>query len=141
MRSEPVWLTGHDVAGINKNILAKDGHESVLRDRNGLESAVARPIHKWQYGEATSLLELAVSLLFGIARNHPFLDGNKRAGLVAAIAFLEINGWAVTSPDDPDELAERVVAVIEGRQTETAFAANWAIDVLPPPSDQGGMFE
>ena len=75
-------------------LIAEFGGPSGLRDRGLLESAAARPKHLASY-EDPSPFELAAAYAFGVARNHPFVDGNKRAALVAAFTFLELNGWEV----------------------------------------------
>lgn len=79
-----------------------------LRDPGLLESALARPVHRWHYERRQSLSELAASYAFGIARNHPFVDGNKRTALLATRAFLFRNGVHF----DPDEI--ETVSMIEG---------------------------
>ena len=69
-----------------------------MRDAGALESALARPLNLSAYGKPT-VFELAASYAFGIARNHPFVDGNKRTALVASFTFLELNGYEVNSPE------------------------------------------
>ena len=90
--SEPVWLTADLAIAIHEEQLRIFGGPPGLRDRGMLESALGRPINKWSYGES-DLAALAASYAFGIARNHPFVDGNKRLAFAAADVFLRIDGW------------------------------------------------
>jgi death-on-curing protein len=79
-------------------LIAEFGGPPGLRDRALLESAAARPKHLATY-ERPSAFELAAAYAFGLARNHPFIDGNKRVALVAAFTFLELNGWEVQAEE------------------------------------------
>lgn len=74
------------------------GGQPGLRDRGLAESAAARPKHLASYGDP-SVFELAAAYAFGLARSHPFIDGNKRIALVAAFTFLELNGWEVPAEE------------------------------------------
>ena len=90
-RVEPRWL-GVDVAlAIHERQLSEHGGVAGVRDRGMLESALARPVNQWNYGE-NDPAQLAAAFAFGIARNHPFGDGNKRTAWVLARLFLAING-------------------------------------------------
>lgn len=88
---EPVWIDETDVHAFHLEMLAMFGGLSGVRDEGLLESALARPRQLFSSGEPT-LYELAAEYALGIVKNHPFLDGNKRAGFMAAALFLEING-------------------------------------------------
>ena len=89
--SEPFWLSPELVIAFHDEQLREFGGPTGLRDRSMLESALGRPQNKWAYGES-DLAALAAAYAFGIARNHPFVDGNKRASLLAIITFLGLNG-------------------------------------------------
>lgn len=89
--SEPIWLSAELVIGFHDEQLREFGGPPGIRDRGMLESALGRPQNKWTYGE-TDLAALAAAYAFGIARNHPFVDGNKRAALLSIIVFLGLNG-------------------------------------------------
>ena len=89
--NEPIWLSAELVIGFHGEQLREFGGPSGIRDRGMLESALGRPQNKWSYGE-TELAALAAAYAFGIARNHPFVDGNKRAALLSIIVFLGLNG-------------------------------------------------
>ncbi|OJW68352.1 MAG: death-on-curing protein, partial [Sphingomonadales bacterium 63-6] len=82
-RQEPVWLETEVAQAIHDRQLAEHGGAAGVRDAGALESALARPVNRWAYGEDDRCL-LAAAYAFGIARNHPFADGNKRTAWVLA---------------------------------------------------------
>jgi death-on-curing family protein len=86
--NEPIWLETAEVIELNRLIVAETGEPFLVRDLGGLESAVERPRNCSRYEAQDDALTLAVTLLFGIAGNHPFLQGNKRTGFEAALIFL-----------------------------------------------------
>lgn len=88
--SDPTWLTVELVVALHDEQLKEFGGPPGLRDRGMLESALDRPRNKWAYGE-TDLAVLAAAYAYGIVRNHPFVDGNKRAALLSAYTFLGLN--------------------------------------------------
>ncbi|QUT04542.1 type II toxin-antitoxin system death-on-curing family toxin [Sphingobium phenoxybenzoativorans] len=89
-RREPRWIAQDIILAVHDRQLAEHGGGSGIRDQGLLESALARPLNRWSYGE-DDLATLAACYAFGIARNHPFVDGNKRTAWVAARLFLVIN--------------------------------------------------
>lgn len=89
-RDEPVWLAPQLLLAIHDRQLAEHGGLVGIRDAGALESAAARPRNLWAYGE-DGRCRLAASLAYGIARNHPFSDGNKRTAWVSARLFLVLN--------------------------------------------------
>jgi death-on-curing protein len=88
--NEPRWLELAEVIAAHEKQLVRFGGPPGIRDQSALESALGRPINKWQYEQA-DLAKCAAAYAFGIARNHPFVDGNKRAAFVALVAFLRLN--------------------------------------------------
>ena len=122
--SEPVWLTVELVIAFHDEQLRIFGGPAGIRDRTLLESAVARAQNKWSYGE-TKLSALAASYAFGIARNHPFVDGNKRASLLALITFLGLNGVQFRVPEA--EAAAAILALAAGELDEAGLA-QWVSD-------------
>tara|TARA_R110000824_G_scaffold114380_8_gene264894 strand:+ start:420 stop:881 length:462 start_codon:yes stop_codon:yes gene_type:complete len=89
-RIEPIWL-GTDIAfAVHDRQLAEHRGPSGVRDQGLLESALAKPVNKWGFGE-NDLCALAAAYAFGVARNHPFTDGNKRTAWVLARTFLVLN--------------------------------------------------
>lgn len=103
--SEPTWLTAELVIAFHDEQLREFGGPPGLRDRGMLDSALGRPRNKWAYGE-TDLAALAAAYAYGTARNHPFVDGNKRAALLAVVTFLGLNDVEFEASE-----AEAVVAI------------------------------
>jgi death-on-curing protein len=95
---EPCWLTREAVLAIHAQLLARFGGSAGIREDNMLESALAKPRQLHAYGQP-NVYEMAAAYAFGIVKNHPFVDGNKRAGFVAAYTFLGINGFDFTAPE------------------------------------------
>ena len=124
----PIWLGVELLLAIHDEQIAEHGGGEGLRDRGLLESALARPQNLAAYGES-NIVAMAAALGFGIARNHPFVDGNKRTAYVAVETFLLLNGHVVTASD-----AECVVAMLDlaaGELPEAGFAA-WLSDNTRP---------
>jgi death-on-curing protein len=97
---EPVWLAEALVLAIHEQQLAEHGGSSGVRDAGMLQSALARPLHKFAYGgEGMDMSALAAAYAYGIARNHPFVDGNKRTAAVACETFLDLNERRLTATD------------------------------------------
>jgi death on curing protein len=90
------WLTVQTILAVHEDQLAEHGGAVGVRDANMLESALARPLNLAAYGEPDAAA-LAAAYAYGIARNHPFVDGNKRSALVAAELFLLDNGYRMTA--------------------------------------------
>lgn len=127
--SEPVWQTADLAIAIHEEQLRIFGGPPGLRDRGMLESALGRPVNKWSYGES-DLAALAASYAFGIARNHPFVDGNKRAALLCLVTFLGLN--------DVDFVADEAEAVVIIRdlaagEVDEEGLARWIRDNWPKP--------
>ncbi len=101
--SEPVWLSVELVIAIHEEQLRAYGGPAGIRDQGMLESALARAPNKWAYGEH-DLAALAAAYAYGIAKNHPFVDGNKRAALLSMVTFLGLN--------DIDFVASEAEAVV-----------------------------
>lgn len=123
-RREPNWLTVDEVIAFQALTLAEAGGQEGIRDRGLLESALARPLNRWQY-EKPDLFDLAAAYAHAIANNHPFLDGNKRAAFMAAFVFLIDNG--IKPPPDPAEAAAMTLALADKTVSETQYAA-WLRD-------------
>ena len=119
---DPVFLTLDEILEIHQQQIELYGGLAGGRDSAGLESAMATPRASFSGGFLhASIPAMAAAYLFHICQNHPFLDGNKRAGANAAITFLLMNGW---EPDfEPDELVELVRAVASGATGKAALTA------------------
>ena len=92
--SDNKWLTRQAVEVMHEEQLLEHGGLGGFKDENALEAALARPLNKAPYG-TPDLFELAAAYLYGIVRNHPFSDGNKRTGFLAAFTFLILNGFLI----------------------------------------------
>lgn len=117
---EPVWLTGADVLALHDEALTEFGGRSGVRSTGLLESALAKPRNLFAYGRAPTLFDAAAAYCAGIARNHPFVDGNKRTAFLAAAVFLELNGFLL-APFEA-EVVETVIRVAEGKLDEHKLA-------------------
>ena len=118
-RSEPVWLDVDITLAIHDRQLAEHGGGVGVRDPGALESALSRPINRWAYGEHDPAA-LAAAYAFGIARNHPFVDGNKRTAWVLARLFLALNGAALSF--EPAEAIRVMLALAAGECSEEELA-------------------
>jgi death-on-curing protein len=125
--TEPVWLDVSLVVDIHAEQLAIFGGPDGIRDVGLLESALGRPRNKWEYEQA-ELPELAAAYAFGIARNHPFVDGNKRAAFAAIIVFLGLNGIEFDAP--PAEATAIILDLAAGLVGEEGLT-RWIRDNLP----------
>ena len=92
------WLEAADLIAMHREVVAEFGGPAGLRDKALVESAAARPKNLAAYGPVTAF-DLAAAYAYGLARNHPFIDGNKRISLLAAFTFLELNGWQVQAEE------------------------------------------
>ena len=96
--SAPRWLTVDQAVRIHAEQLARFGGPEGIRDMGMLESAMARPLNKWSYGER-DMAALAAAYAYGLAKNHPFVDGNKRAAFMVMMVFLRKNAIAFAPPE------------------------------------------
>ena len=97
--SEPIWLLDSVVNSIHKMLLAEHGGLSGIRDKGLLSSALAKPKQLYSYHSDASIYDLAAAYSLGIAKNHPFIDGNKRTAFTIAVVFLELNGISFDAPE------------------------------------------
>jgi death-on-curing protein len=125
--TEPLWLTRTVVDAIHADQIREHGGLLGLRDEDGLESALARPRHKWLYRRTTDLASLGAAYAFALARSHPYNDANKRVALLAMLTFLAINGQDVEADDD--DVLTMMLALAAGRIAESDLAA-WLRDRL-----------
>jgi death-on-curing protein len=96
---EPVWVLHELVIAVHQTLLAEHGGAIGIRDGTLLESALNRPKQRFEYTDETSIFDLAASYCYGLANNHPFVDGNKRIALTIAAVFLELNGYSLDAPE------------------------------------------
>ena len=124
---EPEWLSVTMVVAIHDEQLAVHGGPGGVRDSGALESALDRPRNKWAY-ERAELPELAAAYAYGIAKNHPFVDGNKRTSLLALYTFLGINGVDFIVPEA--DAATIILALAAGEVSEESLT-RWIKDNWP----------
>ena len=122
------WLSARDALAIHEEQLAEHGGADGVRDMGLLESALARPRNLLAYGKP-DFADLAAAYAAGIARNHPFVDGNKRTAWMLAVVFLDLNGFDLDA--DVVDALQAMLALAEGRIDESAFAA-WMRPQLKP---------
>jgi death on curing protein len=125
--SEPEWLDTAIVLDVHAEQLALFGGADGIRDLGMLESALGRPLNKFAYGE-TDLAVLAAAYAFAIARNHPFVDGNKRAAFASIIVFLGLNGIDFDVP--PEDATAIILSLAAGEVSEESLA-RWIRDNWP----------
>jgi death on curing protein len=116
---EPIWIPRDMVLAVHLRQLSEHGGGEGVRDSGLLDSALQRPQNKFAY-EKTDVFDLAAAYAFGLARNHPFVDGNKRTALVSSFLFLYANGFKVICTQE--ERVVRFLALAAGNLEETALA-------------------
>jgi death-on-curing protein len=117
---EPAWITKTVVLAIHEEQLAEHGGLRGLRDAGALDTALARPQQLFNYASPDPV-ELAASYAFGLARNHPFSDGNKRTSFVVTELFLELHGLVLNAGDV--EVVAAWMALADGKMSESELAA------------------
>jgi death-on-curing protein len=124
---EPLWITYEQAIAIHSRQLRRFGGAPGLRDEGMLRSALERPINKWRY-EQSDMPELAAAYAFGLAKNHAFVDGNKRMAFMAMMAFLLKNGIAF-SPE-PAHATAIILSLAAGEVSEESLT-RWIRDNWP----------
>jgi death-on-curing protein len=134
---EPRWLSRTVVDAIHADQLRQHGGLAGIRDDNALESALARPKQKWSYGGEGDMAILAAAYGFGLARNHPYRDGNKRIAFLAIATFLGVNGYELIASDA--DVVTTMMALAAGNLSEGELAA-WIREHREPTrvKDAGG---
>ena len=127
MASEPKWLTYDQVVAIHSRQLRRFGGAAGLRDDGLLRSAIERPLNKWHY-EQSELPELAAAYAFGLAKNHAFVDGNKRIAFMSMMVFLRKNG--VRFAPDQAHATKIIMSLAAGEVSEESLA-RWIRDNWP----------
>jgi death on curing protein len=119
-RREPLWVSRLVLDAVHLDLLRNHGGLSGLRDENALESALAHPRQRWAYGRKVDLAGLAAAYGFGLARSHPYRDGNKRIAFLAMAVFLGLNGYEIEAPET--EVVTLMLRLAAGRTSEAALA-------------------
>jgi death-on-curing protein len=123
----PAWLTYDQVIAIHSRQLRRFGGAPGLRDEGLLRSALERPLNKWHY-ESSALPELAAAYAYGLAKNHAFVDGNKRIAFMTLAIFVRKNG--VRFAPDPAHATAIVMSLAAGEVSEESLA-RWIRDNWP----------
>ena len=118
--AEPRWLSRVVVDAIHTEQLREHGGLPGIRDETALESALGRAQQKWHYAERTDVALLAAAYGFGLVKNYPYRDGNKRIGFLAIVTFLGVNGYDFEVTDA--EVIAVMLALADGRVSEEALA-------------------
>ena len=118
------WLREDVVIAMHGEQIAEHGGSPGIRDAGLLSSALARPQNQVAYGKP-SVFNLAAAYAFGVIQNHPFVDGNKRTGFLAAYVFLDLNGWELVASEA--EAVSAVMALATGEMDEAGFS-DWLKD-------------
>ena len=126
--SEPIWLDVDEVIDMHAEQLAIFGGPEGVRDHGLLESAILRPINQWHYGQ-TDMAALAAAYAFGLARNHAFMDGNKRIAFMAMMVFLHKNG--VAFEPEPAHATAIILSLAASEVSEESLT-RWIRDSWPP---------
>jgi death on curing protein len=124
MVTEPKWLTYDQVIAVHSRQLRRFGGAAGLRDDGLLRSAIERPVNKWHYQQA-ELPELAAAYAFGLAKNHAFVDGNKRIAFLSMMIFLRKNG--VRFAPDQAHATKMMMSLAAGEVSEESLA-RWMRD-------------
>lgn len=125
---EPLWIAYEQAIAIHSRQLRRFGGAPGLRDEGMLRSALERPVNKWRY-EQSDLAELASAYAFGSAKNHAFVDGNKRIAFMAMMVFLHKNG--VAFEPDPAQATTIILFLAAGEVSEQSLT-RWIRDNWPP---------
>ena len=118
---KPVWINEGLVIAVHARQIAEHGGNAGIRDKSLLQSALARPQQLYAYGgPPPDMAALAASLAYGVAKNHPFIDGNKRTSAVLCELFIVVNGMSLTTSDQ--EMLSIFLALAEGSLNEDELA-------------------
>lgn len=126
-RREPLWVDRVVVDAVHVDMLRTHGGLRGIRDENALESALARPRHRYAYARRADLPALAASYGYGLARNHPYRDGNKRTAFLVMVVFLELNGRELEASET--EVVTMMLKLSAGELSEAGLAV-WLRDHL-----------
>ncbi len=130
--AEPRWLGRLVVDAAHHLTIRDQGGRPGTRDEHLLESALARPRQRWTYDPTVGLLELAAAYAYGLVRNHPYVDGNKRVGLIVTVAFLRRNGLHLAAPES--EAAAVFLELAAGSVSEPELTA-WLVSHVVPAGE------
>lgn len=126
---EPVWLTKAIIEAIHVNLIREHGGQYGIRDINLRESALARPVNRWSYEQESDIVIIAAAYGYGLAKNHCFMDGNKRVAFMAMYTFLGINGYEIDATEP--EVVDLMFGVADSSISEQQLIRWLRIHVVP----------
>lgn len=129
---EPFWLTRSIVEAIHISQIREHGGQHGIRDINLLESAIARPMNRWGYEQKSDIVILAAAYGYGLAKNHCFIDGNKKVAFMAMYTFLGLNGYEIEATEP--EVVDLMLAVADSTISEEQLI-NWLRMHVIPDND------
>jgi death-on-curing protein len=132
-RKQPIWIERIVAEAIHFDLLRTHGGIHGLRDEGALESVLARPRQRWIYGRARDLPRLAAAYGFGLARNHPYRDGNKRLAFMVMAVFLGLNGFEIAAVEE--DVVAIMFALAAGKLSEAALARWIRSHTIPAKDD------
>ncbi|MBD1879843.1 type II toxin-antitoxin system death-on-curing family toxin [Coleofasciculus sp. FACHB-T130] len=118
---EPRWVPETAVSAIHEELIAEHGGRSGLRDAGLLSASLARPRHLFSYSENATLFELAAAYGYALAKNHSFVDGNKRIALAVIDVFLRLNGYKLVAPEP--EAVVIMINLVDGVEDQESLSA------------------
>jgi death on curing protein len=118
---EPFWIDERIVCAMHDDQIEEHGGSFGIRDEHLLSASLARPQHLFVYGKSPSIFDLAAAYGYGLVKNHPFVDGNKRTAFVTMATFLELNGYSLEAPEVEVVLKMERLAVDEENQESIAL--------------------
>jgi death-on-curing protein len=127
--NEPLWVSKKAVLATHSAQLAEHGGSDGIRDETLLDSALAKPRNVFAYADQPDIFRLAASYAFGIARNHAFVDGNKRTALVVSLTFLDRNGWDIVV--SKEDIYFTFLHLADGSLTEEELTAWFTQHAVP----------
>ncbi|WP_374651776.1 type II toxin-antitoxin system death-on-curing family toxin [Dongia sp.] len=133
----PNWVQIADVIEHNRDLVAITNEPHQILNQSLLESACERPYNLWHYGQQTDMPTLAAELMFGLARNHPFLQGNKRTAFATGLDFLEINGYTID--ETVDELFGWLFEGVLLQQVPLSLFIEELAELIQPIGDWNGL--
>lgn len=116
---EPRWVPEQAVIAMHDELIAEHGGDFGLRDLGLLSASLARPQHLFAYSDSASLFDLAAAYAFGLAKNHAFVDGNKRIALAVIDVFLRLNGYELVAAEE--EAVIRINKLVEGIENQESI--------------------
>jgi death on curing protein len=116
----PVWISRQLTSAIHDDQIDRHGGIGGTRDENLLLASLDRPRNLFAYGESPSLFDLAAAYAYGIVKNHPFIDGNKRTAFVVMAVFLELNGYSLDAPEM--EVVSRMEGLAQDVESQESIA-------------------